>query len=164
MQDNDGAWLGSMEGGKHSSKIHTALGCIVVGVAFYNETGLLEQGTMVFPAGVGNQHFGVGGDFLQKVCADFQAARAANALHRGHTARFHHLRICAKHQAFDGAVVSGDAVNGQIAACLGGCHHLLFGFLHAFQQRQFAVIVVIHTNAEIDFVGVRIGCKLLVKT
>ena len=67
---------------------------------------------MVFPAGVRNQHGGIGAEVLQKVSANLQTARAANALHGGHAARCDRLGIGAKHQAFDGAVVGGNAVDG----------------------------------------------------
>ena len=101
---------------------------------------------------------------LQKVSADLQTARAAHGLYGGHTAGGDRLGTFAKDQAFDGAVVGGNAVNRQIATRSGLFHHGFFRCLHALQQGQFAVLVEIHADAQIDFSGVGIGVELFVQT
>jgi hypothetical protein len=38
------------------------------------------------------------------------------------------------------------------------------GLFHAFEQRQFALVIKVNTHAQIHFFGVGIGCELLVQT
>ena len=119
---------------------------------------------MVFPAGVRDQYLGIGVELFKKVSADFEAAGAANGLHGGHTAGFDRLAVRAKHQRLDACIVSGDAVNGQITTWFGGFHHGLFSRLHAGQQRQLAVVIVINAYAQIDLGGVAVRIELFVQT
>jgi hypothetical protein len=108
-------------------------------------------------------HLGIGVQLFEEVGADLQAARAANALGRDHTAALDGLTVGAKHQALDGGVVGGHAVHGQVAARLGRIDHLLFGGLDAFEQRQLAVVVEIHADAQVDLVGIGVCGELFVQ-
>ena len=164
VQQDDGAGGRSSQVSQHAVEVHTALGCIVVAVVFNRETGAGEQRAVVFPAGVGDQDFGVGVELFEKVGANFQAAGAANALHRGHAAAFDGLAVGAKYQAFDGCVVGGNTVDGQVATCRGFFHHGLFSGAYAVQQGQFAVVVEIHAHAEVDLGWVGVGVELFVET
>ena len=163
VQNHNGAGGGRVQVGQHAGKIDTALGGVVVAVALHGEAGVGEKGAVVFPARVRNQHLGVGVEAFQEVGANFQTAGATNALNRGHAARLDWLAVGTKHQAFDRSVIGGNAVNGQVAACRGLFHHGFFGFLHAFQQRQFAVVVKVDAHAQVDFGRVGVGGKLLVQ-
>jgi hypothetical protein len=153
-----------VQAGQHAVEVHAALFRVVVGVGAHFKAGVHKDGAVVFPAGVRDQHFGVGADFLQKVGTDFQAARAANGLHGGHTARLDHVRFGTKHQRLDGVVIGHDAVNRQVATRGGGGHHGFFSRLHALQQGQFAVVVEVHAHAQVHLVGVGVGVELLVQT
>ena len=119
---------------------------------------------MVFPAGVGDQDFGVGVELFEKVGANLQAAGAANALDRGHAAAFDGLAVGTKHQAFDRRVIGGNAINGQVTAGRGFFHHGLFGGAHAVQQGQLAVVVEIHAHAQVHLGGVGVGVELFIET
>src|SRR5256885_5940469 len=59
---------------------------VVVGIGAHFEACIGEDGLVVFPARVGDQHLGGGADLLEEVGADLQAAGAADGLHRGHAA------------------------------------------------------------------------------
>ena len=95
MQQHDGAFGCGVQRRQHAVKVDAAqatVGALVeVGVGFHHKTGVGEQGAVVFPAGIGNQNLGRRADLLQEVSANFQAAGAANALHGGHAATFHHI-------------------------------------------------------------------------
>ena len=73
--------------GQHAVEVDAARGGVVVGVAVDLEAGVGEQGAVVFPARVADQHLGVGVQPLQEVGADLQAAGAAKRLHGGDAAR-----------------------------------------------------------------------------
>ena len=164
VQHDDGAGGGRVQVGQHAFEIDAALGRVVVGVGADFKTGVHEDGAVVFPAGVGNQHFGVGRDLFQEVSADFQAACAADGLHGGHAAGLDHIGVGAKDQAFDRIVIGHDAVDRQIATGRRLIHHGFFSGLYALQQRQLTVIVEVHAHAQVDLVGVGVGSKLLVQT
>ncbi len=168
VQQHNRAFSSGVQRSQHPFKVdatQAAVGAgIKVGIGFYGEACIAEQGTVVFPAGVRNQHFGVGSDFFQEICTNFQAACTANGLHGGDTTAFHDVGIRTEHQAFHGSVISGNPINRQIAACGGFVHHGFFSRLYAFEQREFAVVVEINTHAEVDFVGVGVGSVLLVQT
>ncbi|MCY1517210.1 hypothetical protein D9M68_518800 [compost metagenome] len=163
MQHDDGAGRCRVQGGQHAVEVDAALGGVVVGVALDREAGVGEQRAVVFPARVADQHGGVGVELLEEVGADLQAAGAADGLDGGHAAGGDGLALGAEDQALDGVVVGHDAVDRQVAAGRWGLHHVLLGGLHALEQGQLAVVVVIHADAEIDLVGVGVGCKLLVE-
>ena len=163
VQHSDGARGGAAQALQHAVKVHPALGRVVVGVGINFKTGVLEDGAVVFPAGVRDQHLGIGVELVQKVGTDFQAAGAANGLHGGHAAAGYGLGIGAKHQGFDGVVVGSNPVDGQIATGCRGVHKGFFSRLYALQQGQFAVVVEVHAHAQIDFLRVGIGSVLFVQ-
>ena len=164
MQDHDGACGCRFQGGEHAFKVDAAFVCIVVGIGVHSEARLCEQGTMVFPAGVADQHFGSGQQFFQEVGANFQAACAAQALDGGHAAAFHWLRGRTEDQALDGVVVGRNTVNRQVPARRGLVHHGFFRLLNALQQGQFAVVVEINAHTQVHFVGVGVCGKLLIQS
>jgi hypothetical protein len=101
--------------------------------------------------------------FFRKSAPTLQAAGAAQGLHGGDAAALDRLAVGPKYQALDGAVIGGDAVDGQVAARLGRFHHASLGLLHALEQRQLAVVVVVDADAQVDLVGVGVGGELLVE-
>ena len=153
-----------LQGGQHAVEVHAALGGVVVGIGLDREAGLGEQCAVVFPAWIADQHLGVGQQVAQKVGTDFQTARAAQALHGGHAAAFDGLGVSTKHQALDGRVIGGNAIDRQVAPRGRRLHEVGFGLLHALEQGQFAVVVEIDPDAEVHLVGVGVGGELLVQT
>jgi hypothetical protein len=105
--------------------------------------------------------FAFGAEFLQEVGTDLQATGTADSLHRGHPAGRDGFGAGAKHQVLDDRIVGGDAVDRQVAAGLGRFHHGLLRRLHALQQRQFAVLVVIDTDAQIDLCRIGVGRRIV---
>ena len=164
VQHHDGAGRGGLQVGQHAVEVQAARGGVVVAVGAHLEAGLREQRAVVLPARVADQHLGVGAELLQKVGADLQPARAAQRLHRGHAALRDDVGIGAEHQLLHRVVVGGNAVDRQVAARLRRVHQRLLGRLHAGQQRQLAVLVEVHADAQVDLVGVGVGGKLLVQT
>ena len=164
MQDHNGASSCRVQAGQHAFEVHAAFFGIVVSITVDLKAGVGKQGAMVFPTGVGNHDLGIGADFFQKIGANFEAARAANALHCGYAARRYGLAVSTKNQAFDSRVVGGNAVDGQIATGCGLVHHGFFGRLHTFKQGEFAVVVEINAHTQVHFVGVGVGCELFVQT
>jgi hypothetical protein len=163
MQHDDGARGRRVQRSQHAVEVDAAGGRVVVGVGLDHETGRGEQRAVVFPAGVADHDLGVGRQLLEEVSADLQAAGAANALGGDHAAALDRLAVGAEHQALDGGVIGGHAVHGQVAAWLGRIHHLLFGGLDAFEQRQLAVVVEINADAQVDLVGVGVCGELFVQ-
>jgi hypothetical protein len=58
MKHNDRSGRGVIQTFLHAGKIHAAGGCVIVGVIAHLKTGGLEQGAMVFPARIADQHSG----------------------------------------------------------------------------------------------------------
>ena len=131
VQHHHGALWCCIERGEHAVKVDVFFAGVVVSVSFDCETRVGKQTAMVFPARVRNQDLGFGVQVAQKISADFQAACAAQTLHRSHTARGDGLRICAKYQMFDRGVIGCDAVNRQVTTRARVRHHGFFGRLHA---------------------------------
>ena len=168
VQQRNGAFGRSIQGSQHAVKVHATqapIGAgIKVGIGFDHKTGIGEQGAVVFPTRVADQHFGTGVELLQEVGTDFEATRAAHGLHGGHPVGGDGFRARAKHQRFDRRVIGGNAVHGQIIAGLGGGNHGLFSRLHALQQGQLASIVKVHADAQVGFIRVGVSRKLRRKT
>jgi putative ABC transport system permease protein len=103
---------------------------------------------------------------LIKILSVFQYAIAivmTQRLHGGHAASGDQRAAFAEDQALHRLVVGGDAVDGQVAAGAGRLGHLPFGGLYAGQQRQLAVFVGVHADAEVDLGGVGVGIELFVQ-
>ena len=163
VQDHDRARGRRVQCVEHALKVHPPGGGIVVGVGLDREAGVVEQRTVVFPTRVADQHLGRRGQPLEEIGTDLQATGAADGLNGGDSARLHRLAARSEDQCFDRCVIGGDAVDRQVAARGRFFRHALFSRLHALQQRQLAVVVVIDPHAQIDLVRVGIGCKLLVE-
>ena len=163
MQNHNGSRRSGTQRSQHLWEVHPQGLGIVVGVSFNRKTSLCEQGSVVFPTGVADQHFGLGVEAFEKICANLEPACATQALHRGDLLGLDRCRIGPKNQGLNGCVVGGNAVNGQIAAGRGLVHHGLFGFLNTGQQGQFSVVIVINAHAKIDFLGIGIQRKLFVQ-
>ena len=112
MQNDDGAPVCGAQVSQHAIKVNTAFSGVVVTVVFNHKPGAAKQGAVVFPTGIGDQHLGIGTEFFQEICPDFQATRAANGLHRGDPTRLDWLAAGAKHQRLDAGVIGGNAING----------------------------------------------------
>jgi hypothetical protein len=153
----------TIQRGQHVVEAHAALVGVVVRVGLDHEAGVGEQRAVVLPARVADQHLGGRVQLLQEVGAQLQTAGAAQGLHGGHAAGVEDVAAGAEHQALHGLVVGGDAVDRQVAARLVGFHQLRLGGLHALQQRQLAVVVEVHADAQVDLGGVGVGIELLVE-
>ena len=128
------------------------------------KTRVGEQSAVVLPARVADEHGRVGLQTLQEIRTHFEPTGAAKRLHRGHAATLDGFAARAKNKALYGFVVSRDAIDGQIALCLGRFEQLALGCGHAGQHRQLAVVVEINTDAQIDLVRVAVGVELFVQT
>src|SRR5690606_12822139 len=79
QQNNSLPWQ-RVQAGQHALKIKSVGGGVVVGISVNLKPGTLEQGTMVFPAGVANDNVRVRQQALQKVCAQLQGTRSPQGL------------------------------------------------------------------------------------
>ena len=163
VQYDDGTRRSCAQIGQHAGKVQVASLGVVVAVGLDFETGIGEQGAVVLPARVADQHLGIGVQVFQKIGANLQAAGAAQGLDGGNAATLDGFALGTEHQRLDGSVVGHNAVNRQIAARRGLVHHGLFGRLHASQQRQLAVVVVIDADTQVDLGWVCVGSILLVQ-
>ena len=164
VQDDDRPGRGRLQRGAHRREVDVLLDRVVVGVGADLEAGALEQGAVVLPARLADQHLGVGAHALEQIGADLEAAGAADRLDGGDPAGLARRVLGAEHQRLGRGVVGGDAVDRQVAARLGGLDQHLLGGADAAQDRQLAVLVVVDADAEIDLGGVGIGGELLVET
>ena len=112
MQNCDASRGSCGQVSQHAIKVNTPRAGVVVAVVFNHKSSAAEEGTVVFPAGIGDQHIGTGTEFFQEICPDFQATRAANGLHRGDSTRLDRLAAGAKHQRLDARVIGCYPVNG----------------------------------------------------
>ncbi len=163
VQHDDGAGRRRGQLGDHRVERDAARGGVVVRVLLDGEAGVGEQGAVVLPARVADQHLGVGAQALEEIGAHLQAAGAAERLDGGDAALRHDVGVGAEHQALHGLVVGGDAVDGQVAAGLVQVDELLLGRGHAGQQRQLAVLIGIDAHAEVDLGRVGVGIELFVQ-
>ena len=164
MQHHHGARWRSLQCGQHGVKTNAARCGVVIGVAGHVKTRVGEQSAVVLPARVADEHGRVGLQTLQEIRTHFEPTGAAKRLHRGHAATLDGFAARAKNEALYRFVVSRDAIDGQIALCLGRFEQLALGCGHAGQHRQLAVVVEINTDAQIDLVRVRVGVELFVQT
>jgi hypothetical protein len=163
VQNHHGALGRGLQCGQHARCVHAAFVGVVVGVGVDGEAGIGEQGAVVLPARVTDEHLGVRVQALQKVGANFQSAGAAQTLHCGHAALQHSGAVSTKYQTLHCFVIGGNAVNWQITARLAGFLNLFFSGSHALEQWQLAVFIVINAHAQVDFGRVGVGVELLVE-
>ena len=164
MKNHDGARRSRLDAGQHAFKVDAALGRVVVRIGLYLKARVGEQGAVIFPTRVADHHLGIRVQAFEEVGADLQAAGAANGLDGGHTGRLDGFAVGTKDQAFDGGVIRGDTVNRQITAGCWRVGHGFFGRANTLQQGQFAAVVVIDADAEIDLAGIAVCVELLVQT
>jgi acyl CoA:acetate/3-ketoacid CoA transferase len=79
----NGAAALALEGLQHACEVQCARGSVVIRVGVDGKARAFKHGAVVVPGRVADPHIGVREVALQKVAADFQAARAADGLHRG---------------------------------------------------------------------------------
>ena len=164
VQRDDRAGRCAVERREHRVEVDAALGRVVVRVVLDDEAGAFEQGAMVLPARVADQHLCAGIHPLEEIGADLQRTGAADRLRRGDASGLDSLAVGSKYQCLDGLVVYRDAVDRQVAAGLRRFDHLLLGFGDALEQRQLAVVVVVHADSEVHLGRIRVGVELFVQT
>src|SRR5882724_5589176 len=109
---------------------------------------------MVFPARIGNPYLRLRQQSSQEIGTDLEAAGAAQRLHRDDAVFLYRRAAGAENQIPDHAVISGQAIDRQVAARSGFLGQLEFRLTHALEQRHLAVIVVIDAYTEVDLVRI----------
>ena len=163
VQHDDGTRRSCAQVGQHAGKVQVARLGIVVAIGLDLETGVGKECAVVLPAWVADQYLGIGVEVFQKIGTNLQAPGAAQGLDGGNAATLDGIAVGTEHHGLDGGVIGHDAVDRQVAAGRRLVHHGLFGRLHALQQRQFAVVVVIDADAQVDLGWVCVGSILLVQ-
>jgi hypothetical protein len=125
------------------------------------EAGPLEQRPVVLPARLADPDLRLRAEQPQEICADLQAARAAERLHRNHALLHQRGGTRAEYQDLHRLVVGLQTVDRQVGLGRARLHALLFGASHAFEQRHLAVVAVIHPHPEVDLVGVLVRYEQL---
>jgi hypothetical protein len=157
VQHDDRAGLQAVELGLHAGEVHAAGGGVVVGVVLDREAGGLEQRAVVFPARVGDVNGGAGQQALEVVGADLERAGAAEGLGGDGLAAGGELRVLAEEQALHRVVVGGGAFDRLVAARRHGFEAGLLGGLDGGEQRDLAVVVEVHADAEVDLGRARVS-------
>src|SRR5882724_5136062 len=114
---------------------------------------------MVFPARIGNPYLRLRQQSSQEIGTDLEAAGAAQRLHRDDAVFLYRRAAGAENQIPDHAVISGQAIDRQVAARSGFLGQLEFRLTHALEQRHLAVIVVIDAYTEVDLVRILVGVE-----
>ncbi|MNM76588.1 hypothetical protein D3C81_884150 [compost metagenome] len=164
VQNHDGAGRQGIQVFQQTAAIHALAGGIVVTVVLHREAGGLEQRAVVFPARVADRNHGVRQQALEEIRTGFQCAGPANRLSGDHAAFCQQLGISAEQQLLHALVIGGNTFDRQVATRCMGFDAGLFGGLHGAQQRQAAILVVIHANPQIDLAGTGIGIERFVQS
>jgi hypothetical protein len=149
---------------QHAVEVDALLRGVVVRIRPHGEARALEQRPVVLPARIADEHRRPGADALQEVRTDLEATGAAERLDRGDTPLGDDGALGAEHQALHGLVIGRDAVDRQVAARLRRRQDGALRLLHALQQRQLAVVVVVDAHAEIDLPRLRVGGELFIES
>jgi len=112
---------------------------------------------VVLPARVADPHFGVRAQPLEKVRADLEAAGAAERLHGDDAFVFQRRRVATEYQLLHGAVVDSEAVDRQVIARWRRLQPVGFGAPHTLEERHFAGVIGVDTDAKVDLAWIRIG-------
>jgi hypothetical protein len=141
MQDDDGVGGRSAQVREHRREVDRVRLRVVVRVALDREPGAFEERPVVLPAGIADQHLRPRPHAAQEVGPDLQPAGAADACT---VAMRPARRTGCRHRrpAPASRRRSGDAIDRQVAACLGRSIIALRP-AHALEQRQLAVLVVV---------------------
>src|SRR5690606_21417790 len=104
---------------------------------------------MVFPARVADPDLCGRREAFEEVCAKFQSAGAANCLCSNGALVLDYSAVGTKYKVLHHFVISSQTIDRKITtwSCL--LHQLRFSFAYAFQQRQFAVVVIVDADAEV---------------
>ena len=95
----------------------------------------------------------------QEVGAYFQRAGSAHRLHGNSASGVQDFAVRAEDQLLDRAIVRRDPVDRQIDVRRAALGDRVLHAPHALEQRHLAVVVVVHADAEVDLVRIRIGVK-----
>jgi len=159
VQENHRAGGQGEQLGLHAGKVHAAGGRVVVRVGLHREARGLEQGAVVFPGGVADVDRGARVEALEEVGADAQGAGAADTLGGDHAAGSDQIGAGAEQQVLHGLSVGGRTFDGLVATGRSRFQTGLFSSLDGGQQRNLAVVVVVHANAQVHLGGAGVGVE-----
>src|SRR5690606_18232020 len=164
VQHHDGLFRRGLQRGQHAREVQAMSGRVVVGIRIDREARAFEQRPVVLPAGVADQHSGLRQQLAQEVGADLQGTGAAQRLGGQDAAFCGQGGVRAQQQRLRAFVVAGDAFDRQVTPRRRGLDARDFRLAHRRQQRNTAIVVVVHTHAQVDFTGAGIGVVLFVQT
>ena len=162
MQHDDRSGCRGIQRAQHAWNIDAVRPGAAVRVGADAEAGAFEQRTVVFPARVADENFGLRIQPFEEIGADLESAGTAESLHRGDAARLANRVVGTKYEVLNRAVVGGDAVDRQVIASLRRLDHYFLGGLDAGEQRQLAVFVEIDADTEVDLGRIGVGVELFV--
>ena len=119
----------------------------IVAVGLDREIGGLKQSAMVFPGRVADVNGGIGYQAFQIVSADFQGPGTADGLSRYDALVTQELGIMAEEQCLHGLVIGGRTFDRLVTARRRIFHAGFFSGTDSLEKGQFALIIVVDTNA-----------------
>src|SRR5690606_31537177 len=84
----------------------------------------------------------------------FQSTGAANCLCSNGALVLDYGAVGTKYKVLHHFVISSQTIDRKITTWSGLLHQLRFSFAYAFQQRQFAVVVIVDADAEVGFLRI----------
>src|SRR4051794_1866248 len=117
MQDDDRARRQMTKRLHHCAEVEAPRGRIVVWISVDLEAGVLEQRAMILPARLADPDLRGRIDPTQEIRSYLEAAGAAQCLNRDYAIVLARLAVRAEYQLLHGAIVFGQTIDRQIAAC-----------------------------------------------
>jgi hypothetical protein len=162
MQHHDGAGRGRRQVGEHALDVDTVDLGVEVAVGLDGEAGPGEQGLVILPGRVRDQHLCARVELPQEVGPDLERTGAAERLDGAHPLQ--QGGIGAERQLLDRSVVRPESVDGQVATRRRVLGDALLGLPDALQQRQLALGVLVDAHPQVDLVRIGVGDEGLGET
>ena len=159
VEDDDRAGVDRLEPGDHGVEIDPPGGGVIVRIGVDLEAGGFEQRAVVLPAWVADVDLGIRVDTAQEVGTDLERAGAAECLQRDCAAGCDECRVGAEQQCLHRFVVDRGAFDRLVAARRGALQARSFRRLDRPEQRNLAVVVVVHADAQIHLGRAGVGLE-----
>ena len=145
----------------HAGEIQPASRRVVIRIIGQAQPGGGEHARVVGPARRAEGHRGAGRQLREQFAAHAQRARAAQRVDRRHAPGGHHIATGAEHQGGGGFAQAAQPLGHDVRPVRRAPDQVQLGIAHRVEQRNAALGIVVHADAEIDLLRPRIGGELL---
>ncbi len=149
MQQHDVAGRDFFQRRRHAREIQFAVGAII-GIGLDRKPAAENSARWFSQLGSLIQTFAAWANHPEKFGAEFQRAGAAEGLDRGDICE---IDLVAKNHLRHGGIIAGETVDRRVGMRRGLGQQGFLRLLHASQQGNFAVLVLIDADSEIDAAG-----------